>query len=189
MFQLELVPVWIETRGDIDQKTSLRTLGKTDFFTREIDQLLLDGLVRLAVHSAKDLPSPIPEGLCVAALTPSIDSRDALVLREGESIVTLPPNARIATSSERREEAARRLRSDFCFTDLRGTIGKRLRKLEKGEVEGVIIAEAALIRLGLTHLNRVYLPGETAEGQGRLAIVCRSSDVEMVNLFRCALCI
>jgi hydroxymethylbilane synthase len=153
-------------------------LGKTDFFTREVDKLVLEGLVRVGIHSAKDLPDPMPEGLCVAALTRCIDSRDALVFRE-----RLPQGALIATSSERREHAALCLRSDFRFKDLRGTIGERLGQLERGEVDGVIVAEAALIRLGLSYLTRVYLPGETADGQGRLAVVCRSSDLEMRELF------
>ena len=180
---VELQPVWVPTQGDKDQQTSLRSLGKTDFFTREIDQMVLDGIVRVGIHSAKDLPDPLREGLRVAAMTTSIDSRDALVMREGMCIRSLKDNAVIATSSERREQAALLLRSDFRFKDLRGTIGDRLKQLDCAEVDGVIIAEAALIRLGLTHLNRVYLPGETTAGQGQLAIVCRTNDVEMIELF------
>ncbi len=188
---MELDPVWIETRGDRDRTTSLRNLGKSDFFTREVDGLVLEGSARVGIHSAKDLPDPMPEGLCIAALTRCLDPRDALVMREGMSLDRLPQGALIATSSERREQAALCLRSDFRFKDLRGTIGARLTQLEDKEVDGVIVAEAALIRLGLIHLNRVYLPGETAECQGRLAVVCRASDREMRELFRaidCASC-
>jgi len=187
LLPFELEVIWVETTGDKDQTTSLRTLSKTDFFTREIDQLVLQGHVRFGIHSAKDLPSPLPAGLCVAMLTPSIDPRDALVLKAGLSLETLPPNALIATSSERREQAALKLRPDFRFKDLRGTISERLKQLNDGQADGVIVAEAALIRLGLTHLNRVYLPGETVEGQGQLAVVCRSEDVEVRDL--CASCI
>jgi len=126
----ELEPVWVETSGDLDQATSLRSFGKTDFFTRELDQLLLNGSIRAALHSAKDLPDPIPKGLCVAAMTKGLDPRDCLVFKE------LPEGAWIATSSERREAVVRALRPDFRFKDLRGTIQQRLEKLENGEADG-----------------------------------------------------
>lgn len=155
---------WVETTGDLDQKTSLRGLDKTDFFTRELDEMLLAGKIDIAIHSAKDLPNPLPKGLC-ATFTECLDPRDALVFRE------LPLGGTVATSSERREEAVRQLRPDVRFVDLRGTIGERLAKIERGEVDAVVVAEAALIRLSLTHWNRLYLPGPTAEGQGSLAIV------------------
>ncbi len=174
---------WVETRGDLDQITSLRTLDKTDFFTRELDQLLLNGAIDVAIHSAKDLPDPLPDGLVIAAMTKGVDSRDALVLREGETLESLPSNAWIATSSERREEAVRRLRKDLQFKDIRGTIHARLAKLDTGEADGVVIAEAALIRLKLTHLNRIYLPGPTAEGQGRLAILVKDGNRAALELF------
>ena len=176
---------YLETTGDKDRIRSLRTLGKTDFFTKEVDQLLLKEKCRLAIHSAKDLPEPIPEGLTIAALTTGVDAADVLVFRQGESLETLPSGARIATSSMRREEQVRLLRDDLQFFDLRGTIGERLSLLDKGEADGVVVAEAALIRLGLTHLNRVRLPGETAPYQGQLALLCRENDSEMQDLLRC----
>lgn len=176
-------PVWVATSGDKDKKTSLRTLGKSDFFTRELDQMLLNGEIRIAIHSAKDLPEPIPAGLAIAALTRGVDPRDSLVLRKGETIKSLKRGAVIATSSERREETVRQLRADLAFIDLRGTIGERLQKLENKEADGVVVAEAALIRLKLTHLNRLFLPGETTLHQGRLAILCREGDEEMLRLF------
>lgn len=174
---------YIKTIGDIDQATSLRTLNKTDFFTKEIDEALLKGQCRIGIHSAKDLPDPLSKGLELICLTKGVNSADALVMREGESLSSLKPGAVVATSSVRREEAAKMLRADLTFIDLRGTIGQRLTKLESGEADGVIVAEAALIRLGLTHLNRVYLPGETTPGQGQLAIVAREGDQEMKKLF------
>jgi hydroxymethylbilane synthase len=169
---------WVETSGDLDKKTSLRTLGKSDFFTRELDAMLLNKQIRAAIHSAKDLPDPLPKGLSIAALTAPIDERDALVFDR------LPESPLIATSSERREEAVRQLFPDARFIDLRGTIHERLNKLTTGEADGVVIAEAALIRLGLTHLTRLYLPGPTAEGQGSLAVVCRSDDEEAIAYFQ-----
>jgi len=180
---LQFEPVWVNTTGDIDKTTSLRHLGKTDFFTRELDQMLLSGEIRAAVHSAKDLPEPLPQGLAVAAMTRGVDPRDSLVLRPDESLATLPAGAVIATSSARREESVRLLRNDLKFIDLRGTIGERLEKLRTGEADGVVVAEAALIRLNLTHLNRIFLPGETAQNQGRLAILVREGDEEMKRLF------
>ncbi|MDE3045989.1 MAG: hydroxymethylbilane synthase [Verrucomicrobiota bacterium] len=174
-------PVWVETIGDRDLATSLRTLGKSDFFTRELDEMLLRGEIDIAVHSAKDLPEPLPSGLCIAALTKGLDPRDSLVFRKGESLETLPSGAWIATSSERREEAVRSLRSDLRFKDVRGPIAQRLALLQTGEADGVVIAEAALLRLGFHHLPRIYLPGPTTPGQGQLAIVCRIERRELFS--------
>lgn len=182
--ELSFEMVWILTAGDKDKKTSLRSLGKSDFFTRELDEMLLEGKIDAAIHSAKDLPEPLPPGLEIAALTRGVDSRDALVLRSGESLMSLPDGAVIATSSERREEAVSALRQGLRFSDLRGTIAERLAKLETGEADGVVAAEAALIRLKLTHLNRVYLPGPTVSLQGKLAILIRSGDARLKELFR-----
>lgn len=173
-----------ETYGDRDLKTSLRTLGQTDFFTREIDEMLLKGTCRIAIHSAKDLPFPLPKSLQLIALTRGIDPADALVLREFESLESLPKGSLIATSSSRREEMVKELRSDFDFCDLRGTIETRLNLLKEGKADGVVIAEAALIRLKLTHLNRVQLRGKLAPLQGQLAILAREDDDEMKALFR-----
>jgi hydroxymethylbilane synthase len=172
---------WVETRGDKDRSTSLRDLGKTDFFTRELDEMVLQNKVRIAIHSAKDLPDPLPTGLCVAFLSKGVDPRDCLVLRKGE---TLRSKMVIATSSERREEAVRQLLGDARFIDLRGTIGERLAKLERGEADGVVVAAAALIRLQL-EVPCIYLPGSTVAGQGQLAVVCRDDDQEIIGLFRC----
>lgn len=169
---------WVATRGDLEQSVSLRGMERSDFFTRELDLMVLEGRVRVAIHSAKDLPEPLREGLVVAALTKGVDSRDALVMR-GE----LRKGALIATSSKRREEAVRELEKDVRFVDLRGMIHERLSKIDRGEVDGVVVAEAALIRLGLTHLKRFFLPGPTVEGQGRLAVVVREDDREMIELF------
>lgn len=180
---LEFLTQFVETTGDRDLATSLRGMEKSDFFTREIDELLLSGGCSIAIHSAKDLPDPLPEGLALIALTRGVDSSDSLVFRDGEGAALLPEGALIATSSERREEAVKALYPHFAFVDIRGSIGERLCKLFKGEVDGVVVAEAALIRLKLTHLNRVALPGDTVRGQGQLAIVARCGDSAMQELF------
>jgi hydroxymethylbilane synthase len=173
-------PIWTKTTGDLDKVTSLRSLDKTDFFTRELDQMLLAGEVDIAVHSAKDLPDPIPQGLKVIAYTKGVDPSDSLVLREGE---TLQAGFRIATSSVRREDTVKSICDGLTFMDLRGTIQERLAKLDRFEADGIVVAEAALIRLKLTHLNRIRLPGTTAAMQGRLAILTRADNHEMQTLF------
>jgi hydroxymethylbilane synthase len=176
---------YMSTVGDRDRDTSLRTLGRTDFFTKDIDEWVLEVPNRLGIHSAKDLPSSLAAGLTLFCLTQGVDSSDSLVLRPHETLSSLIAGARIATSSLRREEVVRQLRDDLSFCDLRGTIEERLSKLETGEADGVVIAEAALIRLRLTHLNRVRLPGPTVEGQGQLAVVGRQEDQDIKELFAC----
>ncbi len=178
-------PVWVETTGDKDLKTSLRTLEKTDFFTKEIDALQLSGGCRITIHSAKDLPEPLPSGLVLAALTKGVDSSDSLVLRDGETLENLPLKARIGTSSTRREKNIHNVREDLVCVDVRGNIQTRLSLLDQGVIDALIIAEAALIRLKLTHLNRVFLPGEIAALQGQLAVIAREDDEEMLKLFEC----
>lgn len=168
----------LPTKGDIDLTTSLRGMEKSNFFTEELDQMLLNEEADIAIHSAKDLPCPLPKGLQIIALTEGVDPSDSLVLREGES---LKKGAVIATSSERREAAVRALEPDVRFIDLRGPIHTRLSLLDTRQADGVVVAEAALIRLKLTHLNRIRLPGETAEGQGQLAIVAKKSFGNLFN--------
>jgi len=176
---VELVPTFVETRGDLDKTSSLRTLDKTDFFTREIDAMVRDQVYRLAIHSAKDLPNPLPSYLQIVALTKGIDASDSLVVRQGES---LPMGGVVATSSLRREQNVRAWRADVTCVDIRGTIEERLHQLDEGHVDGVVIAEAALIRLKLNHRTRIKLEGETTPHQGRLAVVAHATDGEMTEL-------
>lgn len=176
-------PIWVKTTGDRDLLTSLKLMDKTNFFTKEIDQMLLNGECRIAVHSAKDLPDPFPQGLVCVALTEGVDSSDVLVLRDHENVDSLKINAKIATSSLRREEMIKDLRSDLVCVDIRGTIEERLKKLDSGEVDALVMAEAALIRLKLTARNRIRLPGPTAKYQGQLAILAREEDIDMQELF------
>jgi hydroxymethylbilane synthase len=181
--EVSFKPVWIETPGDRDLVTSLTSLDKTDFFTKDIDQRQLAGEIRIAIHSAKDLPDPLPEGLRIVALTRGIDQSDVLVLRKGESLEELPVGAKIGTSSLRRIEALKELRSDFSSVDIRGTIDQRLLQLMTHKVDGVILAKAALIRLNLNRLNMIPLEGPVALHQGRLAVVAREEDADMGLLF------
>lgn len=172
---------YVETHGDLDLSRSLRDMGQTDFFTREVDALVLSGACEIAVHSAKDLPKPLPEGLTCMALTRSLDSTDSLVMRPGDSLHTLPPAARIATSSLRREAEVLKLRSDLTCIDVRGPIAERLACLEDGRADGVVVAHAALIRLGLDTLNFITLPGTTTPFQGQLAVVAKETRVDLAE--------
>jgi hydroxymethylbilane synthase len=177
---IRFIPTWVTTTGDHDLKTSLRTLDKTDFFTKEIDELQLQGEFRIALHSAKDLPEPLREGLQIVAITRGVDPSDSLVFNH-----ELPTGALIGVSSLRREENLLKWRPDLQFTDIRGTIDHRLALLDEGKVDGVVIAEAALIRLGITHRKRMRIEGETAPLQGKLAVIAQKRDNEMEQLFCC----
>jgi hydroxymethylbilane synthase len=180
---LRFQPVWTVTGGDIDKTTPLWKVSKTDFFSREIDEKLLQGKCRIAIHSAKDLPLPVPQGLSLIALTQGVDPRDSLVMNPMATLETLPPNAKVGTSSKRREEVLKNLREDLRAVDIRGTIDERLELLHTGAVDAVIIAEAALTRLKLTHENRVFLDHVTEALQGRLAVIARTDDREIASLF------
>lgn len=158
-------PVWVKTSGDIDQKTSLRDREKSDFFTKELDRMLLEKKIDLAIHSAKDLPEKIPPGLKICYLSKGVDPSDSLVIHK-------EPFFRVGTSSKRREEAVLRLFPHCRIVDIRGTIEKRLSL----DLDALVVAEAALIRLELIHLKRIPLPGPTAPLQGKIAVLCREDE-------------
>lgn len=181
MFEL----LFVDTLGDGDQQISLRSLEKTDFFTREIDALLLKSSCRAAIHSAKDLPEPLPQGLMIAAVTKGVDPSDVLVFRAGGHLDTLPSPAKIGSSSARRDAAVRKIVPHALYLDLRGTIESRLAQLDAYKYDAIVMAEAALIRLGLCHRSRFRLPGSSAPLQGKLSVVIRETDWEMKQLFAC----
>lgn len=181
----ELVPV--STVGDRDQRESLVQFGGLGVFTREVQSAVLDGRADLAVHSLKDLPTEAIAGLTLAAVPARASQYDALVLPSG---VTLPPDisivlaalpeqARIGTGSPRRQAQLRRFRPDLQMKDVRGNIETRLRKLDDGLYDALVLAEAGLARLELSHrisallVPPVMLP---AVGQGALGIECRHDD-------------
>lgn len=181
---IEFACQFLKTTGDLDQKTSLRTLNKTDFFTKELDQLVLSGKCDISIHSKKDLPDPLSTDLVVIATTHGKDPGDSLVLQKNETLESLTPGSTIATSSVRREEMIQKIRPDLNFIDLRGPIETRLKHLKKGLADGAVIAEAALLRLGLNP-NRIPIYGPTVPGQGQLAIVARRDNLKMAKLFDC----
>lgn len=174
----------IKTSGDVLKNVPLAVIGGKGVFTKELEQALLDHRIDLAVHSLKDLPTAIQQGLALSAITEREDARDALVLRANlsvtnPSLVNLPEGAVVGTSSLRRLAQLKHLRPDLRIKDLRGNVDTRLRKLDAGEYEAVILAAAGLRRLGLGHRISAYIGPEEmlpAVGQGALAIETRADD-------------
>jgi len=174
--------VGIDAYGDKDRTTPISETEGGDFFTREIDKALLRGEIDFAVHSAKDLPDILEKGLSIAAITKSIDPFDVLVSKSGLKLGELPCGARIGTSSLRRKEALKRFRPDFQMIDIRGNIEERLGLLDG--LDGIVIAAAGLIRLGLEDRITQRIPFDILRPhplQGALAIVTRSYDLDLIK--------
>lgn len=170
----------ISTSGDKGVPRTAEFPGK-GLFTREIEDALLDRRVDLAVHSLKDLAAVQPKGLDISAYPERADPRDVLVSQRGLALAELPPRARVGTSSIRRKAALLTARSDLLVVPLRGNVPTRLKRLEEGRAEAVVLAAAGLERLGMT-VPRIYLDPAVfvpAPGQGALAVQCRSDDQEM----------
>jgi len=173
---------FLESIGDHDQKTPLTDPSvPTDFFTRELDAAQLEGRADLVVHSAKDLPAPLPAGLVVAAMFPARDTTDALVLRPGAD---LSQGGIVGTSSPVREAEIRKAYPLIHCKGIRGTIGRRLEQLDKGDYDAVIIAACALERLGLSHRIHARLDYETTPLQGRLAVTVREDRTDLLAALR-----
>jgi hydroxymethylbilane synthase len=174
----------IKTTGDKLTEASLAQIGGKGVFTKEIEEALLRRRIDLAVHSLKDLPTTLPDGLHIAAITEREDVRDALIVREGlretvKSVRDLPEGARVGTSSLRRASQLRHQRPDLRIVELRGNVETRLGKLEEGDYDAIILASAGLNRLGFS--NRITAPLAlsemlTAVGQGALGIETRADD-------------
>ncbi|MBB3808821.1 hydroxymethylbilane synthase [Pseudochelatococcus contaminans] len=169
----------IKTTGDLILDRALSEAGGKGLFTRELDAALLDGRTHLAVHSAKDLPTELPDGLVIAGCLPREDVRDAFISLRASSLADLPAGAVVGTASLRRQAQVLRLRPDLRITLLRGNVGTRLRRIEAGEIDATLLAMAGLNRLGLTHKAAGPIPVEAmlpAIGQGAIAIVTRAED-------------
>ncbi len=177
------VPLVLPTPGDTNLKTPLTDPSiPDDFFTRDLDEALLQGQADLAIHSAKDLPQRLRDGLVIAALLPAKDIRDALVFRE-DAPADFAPRV-LGTSSPRRSDALKTLYPSASLKAIRGTIGQRIAQLDQGDFDAVVIAACALQRLGLQQRIRAYLPYESAPQQGRLAIVVRADRKDLLNACR-----
>src|SRR6516225_7645392 len=164
----------IQTTGDKITDVALARVGTKGLFTKEIEEALLDGRADLAVHSLKDLPTELPDGLILAAVPPREDPRDALV---GKKLADLQPGARVGTSSLRRSAQLRKVRPDLAIESIRGNLDTRLRKLDEGQYDAILLAAAGLKRLGWGDRIAEILPAEQmcpAVGQGALAIETRA---------------
>lgn len=179
--------VGIDTYGDKDKITPISDMEGTDFFTREIDEALIKGEIDFAMHSAKDLPDEMPQGLVIAAVTKSIDPYDALVSKWDLKLDELKKGAKIGASSQRRKMQLKKYRNDFQLVDIRGNIEERLEKLDKDELDAIVVAACALLRLGLESRITQRIPFEILTPhplQGSLAIEVRDNDYKIKELVR-----
>lgn len=169
----------IKTTGDKITDVALAKVGTKGMFTKEIEEALTENQIDLAVHSLKDLPTELMPGYEIAAVLEREDARDAFVSEKFDSVQALPPNARVGTSSLRRQAQLMAMRNDLRISPLRGNVDTRLKKLESGEYDAVILAQSGLNRLGRTELVRERIDPMTmcpAAGQGALAIEIRADD-------------
>lgn len=179
----------IKTTGDV-KTDPLSVIGGKGVFTKELEDALIDGRIDLAVHSLKDLPTVVPHGLMVSAICERDDPRDALVVRDdlkarGGSILNLPEKAVVGTSSQRRVAQLKSLRADVMVKDVRGNVDTRLRKLDEGQYDALILACAGLRRLELEHRIDAAISTEEmvpAVGQGAIAIETRADDAFTIEL-------
>ncbi len=169
----------VKTQGDKIQDRPLHEIGGKGLFVREIEQRLLDGEIDLAVHSMKDLPAFMPEGLVLAATPPREDPRDALVGPAGSTLATLPPGTRLGTGSLRRGALAKRINPELTIVPIRGNVPTRIGKVDSGEVDAVLLAAAGLRRLGRDDRIVESLEADVfcpAPAQGILALQTRADD-------------
>ncbi|MCJ8144872.1 hydroxymethylbilane synthase [Ancylobacter sp. A5.8] len=181
----------IRTTGDAITDRALAQAGGKGLFTKELEEALLDRRIDLAVHSAKDMATTLPDGLHIVGYLPRADVRDALILREGASLADLPLGARVGTASLRREAQLRRLRPDLQVSLLRGNVQRRLDKVAQGEFDATLLALAGLTRLGMA--DRVSAVLDTADflpavGQGAVAIETRHGDLAVDMLVARVVC-
>ena len=181
----EKFPEWtveisiIKTKGDKIQDVPLAKVGGKGLFVKEIEEALLDGRIDIAVHSMKDMPAEIPEGLCIGAVPARETPSDVLISKNGSELFELKKGAKIGTSSLRRGAQLKHSRSDVEIVPLRGNLDTRLRKLEEEDLDAIVLAAAGVKRLGLEHRITQYLDDSVmlpAVGQGALCIEIRKDD-------------
>ena len=185
---MEVLIKIIKTSGDVFVDAPLSKVGGKGLFTKEIEEALLEGKIDLAVHSLKDLPTVLPEGLCLGAVSRREDVRDAFLSNRFSGLAQLPLGARIGTSSLRRQSQLLSFRSDLEITNLRGNLDTRIRKLDEGQYDAILLACAGLNRLGFSHRITERIPVEQvcpAIGQGALGIEARISDLFVLEKLHC----
>jgi hydroxymethylbilane synthase len=183
--QLTVALTVIKTKGDKILDVPLAKVGGKGLFVKEIEEALLERRIDLAVHSMKDMPAEIPAGLCIGAVPERETPVDALICREDQSLEDLPHGARIGTSSLRRSSQLRRVRPDIEIVALRGNLDTRLRKLDEGRMEAIVLAAAGVRRLGLEDRITQRLDPEVmlpAVGQGALCVETRRDDPKIAPL-------
>lgn len=192
---LQIETVIIRTKGDVIADRPLREVAGKGFFVKEIEAALLEGEIDCAVHSLKDMPTDLSEGLTIATLCNRVEPRDVLVVRwwKGgngdlrEIVKQMPKQARVGTSSLRRQAQIKNAFQNWQLCELRGNVDTRLRKLDEGQYDAIVVAAAGLIRLGLQERISCILPVEIccpAAGQGALAVEARSDDEEVLKLLQ-----
>ena len=182
---LKVELVTFVTQGDKILDTPLAKIGGKGLFVKELEAALLDGRADLAVHSMKDVPMALPEGLSLAVICEREDPLDAFVSNTYNSFDELPQGAKVGTSSLRRKTQILKQRPDLNIIDLRGNVGTRLSKLDSGLYDAIILASAGLKRLGLAERIRHTLQPEIslpAVGQGALGLECRATDQDVLDL-------
>jgi hydroxymethylbilane synthase len=179
---LSVMLIKIKTTGDKIQDAPLAKIGGKGLFVKEIEEALIHRRIDLAVHSIKDVPTELPEGLHLSAITKREDPRDVFISRDGKILKDLPPNAKIGTSSLRRQAQLLRFRNDLELLPLRGNLDTRLKKLKTMNLDGIVLALAGVKRLGLDERITEIIPTEIslpAIGQGALGIETRQDDQEV----------
>ena len=177
--KVEVRIVEIQTKGDEIQEVSLGAVGGTGLFVKEIERALLEGEIDIAVHCMKDLPTCMPEGLTLAAVTKRLTPFDVLISRDSKILDDLPSGAKIGTGSPRRAAQLLNYRPDLVIADIRGNLDTRIRKLRSGEYDAIVVAAAGVERLGLQNTVSEIFTTELclpAPGQGALGIQIRSGD-------------
>ena len=180
--ELDVQLLGLTTKGDKILDVTLSKIGGKGLFVKELEAAMLEGKAQIAVHSLKDMPTILPEGLCLTAVTKRANAGDAFVSNKYASIETLPQGAVLGTSSLRRKAQLLAARPDLKIVDLRGNVDTRLRKLDDGQMDAIILAAAGLTRLGYTDRIREIIPHNfclPAVGQGALAIECRTNNTEV----------
>ncbi|MCM3632460.1 MULTISPECIES: hydroxymethylbilane synthase [Paenibacillus] len=175
----------IVTKGDKILDVTLSKVGGKGLFVKEIEQALLNSDIDLAIHSMKDMPYELPEGLMIGAVPKRLTPQDCLVLKQGYSFEDLPQGAKVGTSSLRRSSQLKYARPDLDIQWIRGNIDSRIRKLETEGFDAIVLATAGLMRMGWEHKISTLLPADVcvpAVGQGALGVQCRTADESVKEL-------
>lgn len=183
--ELETELVVIHTKGDKILDTALSKIGDKGLFTRELEQALLDSEIDIAVHSLKDMPTELPEGLMFGGVLERGEVRDAFISRDGRRLSELTANDKVATSSLRRKAQLLALFPHLTVVDIRGNVDTRIQKMQDGHCDGLVVAGAGMERLGLSNLITEYLDPQTvlpAVSQGAIAIEMREDDEDIYEL-------